>query len=183
MSKPAVYMDSCCFIDIVATSEGIETKEDRTREVWFYRKLLEASKNDEITVITSYLTIVECTFVRNKEDKKILTDEVKRLFNSIILSGLEGVRAVFPTHDVIERARQLNWDHDITCKPFDSLHIATALKKKCVEFITTDIGSIDRNGNIEKIKALGLNIIKSPNTKILPESYTQEDIFNGIKKE
>lgn len=151
------------------------------REVEYYKAMLRASRDNEIVVVTSFLTAVECTHVTDKEDKKILTDEVKRLFDSVILSGLEGVNPIFPTHDIIKMARDLNWIHEITCKPYDRLHLATALMKECVEFITTDTNSIDRDGNIKKLENLGLKIIDPLKTKVLPKKYleNQTELFNG----
>ena len=176
--KAAIYLDSCCFIDIVASAEKIITRDNRTDAVWYYREMIKAAKQGEIEIITSYLTVVECTHVKDSKDKKILTEEVKRLFNSIILSGKEGIQAIFPTHRIIELSRSLNWDHGVTCKAFDCIHIATALDKKCVEFITTDENSIDKGGNIQKIKKLGMKIIQPHHTSVLSAKHHQKDLFD-----
>ena len=140
-------------------------------------ELLLASKNEDITVVTSYLTINECLYVKDDEDKPVKTEEVKHLFMSILLSGQQngGVYCALPDEFILEHARDLNWDHDIRLNPFDSIHIATALLEKCDEFVTTDIGSIDRRGNLEKLKNMGLKVIEATGTKSLPEKYQQVD--------
>ena len=80
--------------------------------------------------------------------------------------------AVEPTISIIECARSLTWDHDITTKPFDSLHIATALEFHCSEFITTDTNSI-KTDDKHRCNGLGLSIINATETKKLPEVYRQ----------
>lgn len=157
-SEPKIYFDSCCFIDIAADAENITTREKREYHILCYKDLLNESLKKNILVCTSYLTIVECTHVKNEEQKKIMTKEVIRRFNSIILSGLSGVIPINPTKEIIESARQLYWD-GISLKPFDLLHIASAIEIGCAEFITTDRRSIDSNDNVSKIQALGLKVV------------------------
>ena len=166
-NKPAVYLDSCCFIDMVAYDTDNKVLEERKGHIWYYKRLLIASKNDDITVVTSYLTINECLYVKDDDDKRIIDENVKNLFNSILLSGqqLGGVYSAVPDEFVLEYARDLNWEHDIRLNPFDSIHIATALLEKCDEFITTDTDSIDRQGNIQKLQNMGLRVIEAIETK------------------
>ena len=77
-NKPAVYMDSCCFIDMVAYDTNNKVLEERKEHIWYYKRLILASKNEEITVITSYLTINECLYVKDAEDIPIKTDRHKK---------------------------------------------------------------------------------------------------------
>lgn len=51
MSNLSVYMDSCCFIDIVASGTGNFVPAGRDNIVWYYKRLLLASRDKEITVI------------------------------------------------------------------------------------------------------------------------------------
>lgn len=179
-------MDSCCFIDIVASGTGSEVPGVRERLVWYYKQLLMASRNKDITVITSFLTLSECLYVKDNKLKRVLTDEVKRLFNSMLLSNQElgGVYSIMPDSFIIKRSRSLNWDSGIKLDPFDSLHIATALERDCSEFITTDKNSIDKKGldgkktNLELLNDLGLKVISADETKVLPEKYQQVDFAN-----
>lgn len=185
MSKPLVYMDSCCFIDMVAFDTGNHIPDNRKKLIWHYKQLLLASRKKDITVITSFLTLSECLYVRDEKRNPILTDEVKRLYNSILLSGRElgGVYSVMPDHFIIKKSRSLNWDDGIVLDPFDSLHIATAIEKCCSEFITTDENSINKKGkdenktNIELLNDLGLEVITADKTKVLPEKYHQKDML------
>ena len=176
MSKQKIYFDSCCFIDIVANDANIKTKEQRDYDVECYKSLFQESKANNIIAFTSYLTVVECTHVKDKNKKTILTNEVKRLFDSIILSGMAGITTIMPTSIIIERARQLNWDNNITLKPFDLLHVSSALELNCCEFITTDVNSINRDDNILKIKKLGLGIIKVTSSSFLPADHLQTEL-------
>jgi predicted nucleic acid-binding protein len=185
MNKPGVYLDSCCFIDMVAFEINKHNK-DREDDIWFYRKLVEASKDDKIQIYTSYLTLSECLCV-NVNDESILNDDTKKLINSLLLSGKSGIMPISPSLSIIKLSRALRWDYDIRLKPFDSLHIASALESKCSEFVTTDQNTIDKNGNIAKIENLGLKVIRASGTKILPPEYRikdiQEELFEGKSNE
>lgn len=178
MSEPSVYFDSCCFIDMVSTAIG-EGDKDRAESVWYYKKLIQASKDGAINVYTSYLTITECLHVKNNENnKRIITDEVKRLFNSIIISGRSGVIPIMPTREIMRGARDLCWEHGVILEPFDSIHIACALDVGCSEFVTTDRNSINKKSadNLNKLKAMGLSIIYANETTSLPDKYRQTEL-------
>ncbi len=102
-----LYMDSCCFIDMVATKIKASLVDDRESLVWYYEKLIESSKNKEIKVFTSSITMNEALFVR-EGDKKILTPEVKRLFRAILESGDSGVFPIETSFFIRELARDLH---------------------------------------------------------------------------
>jgi len=65
------------------------------------------------------------------------TEEVKRLFNSILVSG-KVVLLTQMTQTIAERARDLHWDHGINLGGADAIHVATALTVGCSEFLTFD---------------------------------------------
>ena len=111
--------------------------DDRKNLVWHYEKLIESSKNKEIKVFTSSITINEALFVR-EGDKKILTPEVKRLFRAILESGDSGVFLIESDFFIRVLARDLHWEHKIPLKANDGLHLASAIEFKCDEFITTN---------------------------------------------
>jgi len=177
LNNPKIYFDSCCFIDIVAFDAKVKTHDNRDYCVQCYKSLLRSAQSENIVVFTSFLSIVECTHIKNIQSKKVLTDEVKRLFDSIMLSGMGGVTLIMPSSKIIERARQLNWDYNITCKPYDQIHIASAIESNCSEFITTDIKSIDRDGNIERLKAFNIKIISVEKSQYLPADTIQTEII------
>jgi predicted nucleic acid-binding protein len=176
---PNLYFDSCCFIDMVRASVLDISAEGRDKEVWFYRNLLEASKNNEVNVYTSYLTVAECWCIKDDKDAVFLTDEVRRLFDSILLSGRAGVTTVLPTKIIIDYARNLRWERAIALRPYDSLHVATAIEMECSEFITTDVKTFNKGENISRLLSLGLRVISGSDTRYLPAHYLQEHLSFG----
>ena len=131
--KIKIYLDTCCFIDVASHQLNIPIKEKRDAHIFICQQLIRASQKQEIYVYTSSLTSVECTSIKDKTVnpvKIIINQELKDLFNRILMSGKSGVYPVMPTPKIIEMSKNLSWKHNITTKPFDSLHIATALTMK-----------------------------------------------------
>lgn len=175
-SEPRVYLDACCFIDMVAHDHSIGVRPDRALHVYYCRKFLEAARGKEAHVFTSTLTVAECLGVKNesdlKDNKLVFTDEVKRLFEGMLLSAKSGVMPVQPTPRIVKSARDLRWAHAATFKPMDSLHIATAIDMKCGYFLTTD--SKLKPENIAIAKALGLVVCTADSiARLLPSKYQQ----------
>jgi hypothetical protein len=56
-----VYIDSCCFIDMVKVKLGKVLNSDRELDVWHLKHLLEAHRDKEVELFTSTLTIAECS--------------------------------------------------------------------------------------------------------------------------
>lgn len=175
MSKVSVYMDACCFIDLAAMKLDLETEAGRENHIYFCRKLLEAARAKEALVYTSFATIVECGHVvdlsRPSGQQKIWTPEVQRLFRGLLQSGSSGVLPVATTPLVTERALDLKWKHNITCRAMDALHLASALKAGCTHFITTDnFGTT----NIAGLALLGLVVCRAEAvSNLLPSKYSQ----------
>lgn len=169
LTDPKIYMDSCCFIDM-AKSHITSIEANPNSDVWHCKKLLEASRNGDIQVFTSLMTITECLFIKSDNNNIILNPEIKRLFTGLLTSGKGGVISIQPTMYVIERARDLRWVYDIPLKPMDSIHIASALELKCSEFITDDEGI---HSQAAKLNDHGLKIINAKNTQLLPSQYRQ----------
>lgn len=132
MGKPKLYMDSCCFIDAVKVTVGDAISADRANDLWYIQHCLKAARAGEIDVITSTLTIAE-----SRRADGAPTEEVKRLFNSILVSG-KVVLLTQMTQTIAERARDLHWDHGINLGGADAIHVATALTVGCSEFLTFD---------------------------------------------
>ncbi len=60
MADPvAVYLDACCFLDVVKVDMSAQVESGRQNKVWYIKKLLQAHRDKEITVFTSALTIAE----------------------------------------------------------------------------------------------------------------------------
>lgn len=176
--KRGVYIDSCCFIDIVKTYVGKSMTTDKESDVWFLKRLLEAHRDGEINIFTSTLSIAEC---RHAGDDDI-RDEVKSQFNRLLLSG-QYVRLVQMTPFIAQDARDLRWVHNITgIKGPDSIHVASAIAMKCEEFLSSD-------GKLEKVGAqsgplsrLGLYVKRASDTACLPAKYRQMELGDGQSK-
>ena len=78
-----VYIDSCCFIDMVKTAVGTTLAGDRVSDVWHLKRLLEANRDKEVEVFTSTLTIAECTHVGDHRP----SDKVMAVFSDLLSSG------------------------------------------------------------------------------------------------
>jgi predicted nucleic acid-binding protein len=163
-----VYLDSCCFIDMAKQSIGL-LPTARNQDVWYCWKLLEANRDKEIDVITSVLTIAECTHAAGNTDTK-----VKDLFTRVLMSG-QFVQLVQPTPFIAADARDLRWQHGLTLRGADALHVASAIFLKASDFLTTDDKILNSK---TAIGVLGLQVRAPAKTSCLPVRYRQEEIFN-----
>lgn len=171
MATDRLYMDSCCFIDAVKDGVGDATDADRTNDIFYIKKCLEASKAGDIEVVTSYLTIAESRRASGEP-----TIEVKRLFNSIFLSG-KVLKLAQLTLNIAEKARDLHWLHGINLGGADAIHVATALTVGCKEFLTFDRKKSRSPLAFHKeIAKLGLRIIVPSDSICLPKTYLQIEI-------
>jgi predicted nucleic acid-binding protein len=155
---------------------GITPKVERTSHVFYLQKFLELAKDKGAFVYTSTLTVAECQFALDESDKnhfkKVITQEVKRLIDGMLLSGKSGVLPVQATPNIVKRSRDLRWTHDTNFKPMDALHIATALQLGCTHFITTD-AKLDAP-SIAKVTSFGLAFCTADSLKqLLPSKYQQ----------
>ena len=100
------------------------------------------------------LTLAECR--RAKQDEPP-TEEMKRIIRSVLTSGKIFNLAEL-TQTVGERARDLEWEDNINLRGADAVHVATALKTGCKEFLTADGRGPLKNA--VKIAALGLSVIR-----------------------
>lgn len=166
--KVKVYLDSCCFIDMAKESVGL-LPTSRTQDVWYCWKFLEANKDGEIDVLTSILTIAECTHAAGNSESR-----VRDLFTRVLMSG-QYVKLVQPTPFIAADARDLRWQHGLSLKGADALHVASALSLKATDFLTTDTRII---GNQVGIGLLGLQVMTPSKTTCLPLKYRQEEIFD-----
>ena len=175
MTKPVVYMDSCCFIDLAKTSLSVPTIATREPHIYYCRKFLDAARASDVILYTSTMTTIECVVITDSSkpgSPPVEDDGVKALFRAMLMSTKSGVMPVIPTPLITETARDLRWNHDVTCKPMDALHIATALRMKCTHFFTTD-SKLGRE-NIKKIADLGLVICSADlAVDLLPDQYRQ----------
>lgn len=170
-NKDRVYMDSCCFIDMAKMAVNEKALEqNRKDDVWYLKRLCDASLNGDIQIITSTLTIAECLHAGDG----FIDDAVKDLFERYLTSG----RVVLPMaagYFVSIDARDLYWKYQILLSGADSLHVATAIKSGCLEFISTDarLARSKFQKAIASIEKIGLRVKHGSETQLLPSSYKQ----------
>ena len=174
-SKPRVYLDSCYYIDAAKGRLGVSLSADRATHIPYVENLLLASLNGEIDVYASTLVISECMHIGDKD----VSQETKDAFLALLTSG-DAVKLVAVDVFVAERARNLLWQHKISCGgAADMVHVATALDLNCGEFITTNRTRGPLQGDAPaKLEKLGLRVIEAPQTQVLPVSYIQP-LFMG----
>jgi predicted nucleic acid-binding protein len=167
VDKRRICFDSCCFIDMVKCEVGVQLEGDRIADVWYMKQLLQASRDGELSTFVSALAIAECTAAGDQIDQK-----VRDAFNRLLTSG-QYVVLVQPTPFIMIDARDLRWKHGITLRGADAVHIASALDRKCDEFITTD-GQLKKMNAAQKLLSLGLRVIRASATQCLPDRYRQD---------
>ncbi len=178
MTKPSVYMDTCCFIDLAKTALSVHTSPKREPHIFYCRKFLDAARAKDVIVYTSTATVVECVHITDDSQpgKPIVEGEAARaLFRGMLMSGKSGVMPVMPSPRITEAARDLRWVHEISCKPMDRLHLATAIEMKCTHFFTTD-GRLGPE-NVKKLAGLGLAVSTADSVvNLLPNQYRQFEL-------
>lgn len=172
--KSSVYLDACCFIDVVKFDVNAPLADGKANEVWYIKKFLQAHRDREIDVYTSTLTIAEAT---NTGIVPVPPD-VQRSFDALLTSG-QYVTLVQTTPFVCMDARNLRWNDGINLKGADSVHLASAIERGCDEFISFDgrVGRIEAHSS--KLTAKGIAIRTPSATAALPGKYLQESIFDG----
>ena len=177
MSKPPrVYIDAGVFIDLAKHKAELLVDDEAKRNVWFTQQLLEASRKRDVFVVTSILTVAECTHL--KDSKPIPSEDIKRFYDGLLCSGKGGVTLTQSTFTIVERARNLRWIHGVYLSGTDSIHVASAMDRGCTEMLTTD-GKI--LGSATKLAELGLKVCKPFDTETLPSAYRQMTMDSSLK--
>ena len=166
-------MCACCFIELVKHKTGKSLEQGRENEVWFVDSLLMENFDGEIEVYTSTLSVAECTHAAND-----ISEEVQELFVRFLISG-QYLTLIEPDVFVAEDARDLKWKHKISLSGADALHVASALSMECKEFLTIDEKRKGPIHQADKIRALGMAVIKPSQTGLLSDKYRQNN-FQGI---
>lgn len=165
---PRIYVDACCFIDMVKTDVGAKIESDRELDVWHLKRLLEANRDKEVEIYTSTLSIAECQHV-GEED---VSDAVKGRFSALLMSG-QYVRLVELTPFIAQNARDLRWTKEIALRGADSVHVASALDRRCGEFLTSN-GRFDRvERHSGALSNHGMSVRRGRQTQMLPSKYRQ----------
>jgi predicted nucleic acid-binding protein len=152
---------------MVKESVGKTLARDRVNDVWYLKQITQACRDGELDVYTSVLSIAECT--HTEQD---ISPKVKTTFESLLMSG-QYVKLVQLTPFIATDARDLRWVRNIALRGADSIHVASALDRKCDEFITTD-GQLQKIGAVASVLLqLGMRIIRAHQTQCLPAKYLQ----------
>ena len=132
----SIYIETTCFIEMAKHAIG-GGDPNRSMDIWHLKKLLQASKDGEIEILTATLTIAECQHAEEPSTDGMPSDTVKTVFKNLLMSG-QYVALVQDTPLVAERARNLRWVHGICMSGPDSVHAASALELECEEFLSFD---------------------------------------------
>ncbi len=177
MAIDRIYMDSNCFIESVKSKIGSGTETGRDNDLWHIKHLLISAERVQIEVITSYLTVAECRHAGTAGP----TEEVKRLFRSILSSG-KVVKLAQLTKTTAEFARDLAWTHNINMSGADAIHVETAIKTGCKEFLSFDFGKSKSPVKLApQLKSLGLITIEPAETSLLPPTYRQPNFLAPVR--
>lgn len=178
-SKPKVYIDSCGFIDAVKQIVGkLPSSSDREADVWHIKKLLEAHRNRDVSVVTSYLTLAECVAV--EAGQAAVPEDVQEQFRRFLTSG-QYVELLQQTPRTAQIAQNLRWKHRLVFGGADALHFAAAIEAAVDEFVTTDeqLKKPKVAASVGALGAIGLKLIRAADTKCLPDSYRQTEMLDG----
>ena len=135
---------------------------------------MQAALDGQLEIVTSTLTIAEC---KRSEAGAPASEDAKALIKRVLTSGRILLLAQV-TQEITEKARDLDWVHSIYLRAADAIHTSTAIQTGCQEIFTGD-GQINKNA--EKLKALGLRVVKPSETSLLPAEYKQGSLIPGMK--
>ena len=170
-----VYFDTTVFVDVVKFDLGKPLDVDRQNDVWLARRLMEAHRDKEVQVLTSALTIAECSHGGEGD----ISERAQFLIDKLLTSG-DYVHLIQTTPFIAAAGRDLRWKEGINLRGGDSVHAASALSEGCEELLTTD-GRFDRlHVHREAFQGLGIEIRKVRDSLCLPDKYRQYGFGEGI---
>mgnify|MGYP003458486899 CR=1 FL=1 len=82
---PRVYLDSCCYIDVVKHDVAITHSASPNSDVWYLKQLLQAHRDGKIIIHSSVLAIAECLAV--EPGQSVVPLNVQERFRSLLTSG------------------------------------------------------------------------------------------------
>ncbi|MBK8122739.1 MAG: PIN domain-containing protein [Dokdonella sp.] len=164
--KPKIYVESNAIIDLVKHKVGAGIDKERESDAWHLQGMIEAAKAGKVQLLTSSLSIAECTHVRDKDK----LEQAKPFFMGLLASGRGGFTLIQPTLTIMEKARDLRWIHGVALSGVDAVHIASALHLQCTECWSRDRKLIQSAGTLD---TLGLRVCAPSETRLLPPEYRQ----------
>lgn len=180
-NRPSLYLDSCCFIDLVKEQVGKLPKDDaRLQDVWYLKQLIKAHVAKDVMLCTSFLAVPECVAIEAGDSS--VPQDIQDRFRRLLTSG-QYVTLLGPTPKTGTISQDLRWKHGIILKGADAMHLSAAIENKCVEFFTTDerLQSPKLADAAPKLRGIGLSLIPARKTLQLPPDYKQEDMLDGHK--
>lgn len=173
---PAVYMDSCCFIEVVKHDISGDLDDRRKIEAWRIQKLLEANRDGAVKVCTSALSIAEALHIGMNGNP--VPQRVQEAFEALPTSG-NYTTLIQPGLRICEAARNLRWHDRISIRGADGILLASAIAQNCSEFLSLN-GRLNRVGqHSDTLRQRGITVLKPSNTGALPDSYRQKELFDG----
>lgn len=174
-TRPRIYVEATCLIDAAKVEiKGVTSIRDypdrRHQDTWVIQQILRAARAKDLEACTSTLSIAECCHIGEKPPG----ETVKRLFESVLLSG-RCLKLVESDVFVCEEARDLIWEHGMSLKGADAIHVASALVANCEELLTTDEGILKQAAAITA--AIGLTVLHPSATQLLPDAYRQGQLL------
>jgi predicted nucleic acid-binding protein len=170
-----IYIDSCIAIELAKFVMHLH-RPDRENDLWFVHQMLKASEEQTVELMTSSLTVVETLHLGKDGKGKTLEcpPHIQEFLINLLTSGTL-IKLVEPSLFVAQRARDLRWKHGLKLKPYDSMHVASALDSGCKEMLSWDQEmSKKRAEEIRVISELGLRVIGPHESRVLPDEYRQQ---------
>jgi len=180
-----IYVDTPPLIDMGKSRASLrmdpveEKHAEREQDVWYMKRLLRASRDGVIRVMTSSVTIVECLHLGDPQ-QPVPSASVQRFYSELLTSGQSGMALVQPIQSIFEVARNLRWKRGIFLKPMDSIHVATAIHMRCKEILTRDAGIYKFR---DQLAQLNISVVYPKETALLPTPYTQHDLEDMLGAE
>jgi len=170
-----VYFDTTIFVDMVKADLGKGIDPAREPDVWTAKRLMEAHRDKELQVLTSTLTIAECTHGGDGD----ISQRAQFLLDKLLTSG-DYVHLIETTPFIATDARNLRWKHSINLRGADGIHAASAISRQCEEFVTSN-GRFGRlHVHQSAFAQLGLRIIRAQDSLLLPAKYRQLGLGDAI---
>ena len=154
MAADRRYWDSCCFLGYLGNEPD---KADKCEPV------LTAAEDGHIEIVTSALTLTEV--IKVKGAQAIPKDQEKKIRDFFEHSWII-VREV--DRFISEHARDLIWTHGL--KPYDAIHLATALNLKLSVMDTFDSDLLKLSNKVGNPRL----VIAHPHVAHTPDMFQEE---------
>jgi PIN domain nuclease of toxin-antitoxin system len=173
---PRIYIEACPLIDMAQDkADGLKGNKV-SAGVWFCQQALRAGRDKKAKILTSFLSIAECTRINIDADTQPTAppEEIKHFYEMLLLSGKSGLELIPITQTIAIKARNLRWISEINLKGADTIHVASAMQLQCDEIWTRD-GRIWKHK--EKLSKLGISVVRPSESQFLPGDYQAVPLF------